>query len=101
MYETFYFCLKLTENEHYIVEDEIRDFLKKHTDDCRIIYYRKLKDGHVPMIREIKIEGSTSSIDCFKRWVTNYPKPSKALIQYVVKNPHKVKINDSNEKNKN
>lgn len=91
MNETFYFCLKLTENEHYIVEDEIKAVLDEFTNDCNLVYYRKLKDGHVPMIREIKIQGSKSSIDFFKRWIQNYPKPSQALINHIVKNPYKVK----------
>ena len=98
MNETFYFCLELTENEHDIVEWTIKEFIKDCLEDTNLVYYRQLKDGHIPMIREVKIQGSKSSIDCFKRWVQNYPKRSQALINHVVKNPHKEKLEIQNEK---
>jgi acylphosphatase len=88
--ETFYFCLKLTENEHDVVEGDIIKFAQT-CDDLKLVYYRKLKDGHVAMIREVKLQGSKSSIKHFKRWVQNEPKPSQALVNHVVSNPYKVK----------
>jgi hypothetical protein len=50
-----YGCFDLTEDEHFIVED----MLQKKCDEigAKLIYYRKLKDGHVPCIREFKISG--------------------------------------------
>jgi len=55
MRNEFYFTLNLTENEHYIVEDMIRDFCSKNS--IKVIYYRKFKNGHIPMYRECKIQG--------------------------------------------
>lgn len=51
-----YFCLHLTENEHYIVEDMLRAFC--NSNGLSVVYYRKLKNGHVPMYRECKITGN-------------------------------------------
>ncbi len=51
----FYFRLSLTENEHYIVNDMFEQ--KCHELDLTLLYYRKLKKGHVPGIREIKVAG--------------------------------------------
>ena len=51
----YYFRLKLTENEHYIIEDSIKDFCNKN--DLQLVYYRKMKNGHIPMVRECKITG--------------------------------------------
>lgn len=49
----FYFTTSLTENEHYIVEDMIRQECLKQ--GIEVAYYRKFKTGHVPMQRECKI----------------------------------------------
>lgn len=50
-----YFRMSLTENEHYIVEDM---FQRKCNElGLKLQYYRKLKNGHVPGIREIKVTG--------------------------------------------
>ena len=80
MDKTQYFCLKLTENEHYVVEDMIKDWCSEN--GGRLIYYRVLKDGHVPMIREIKIDGIAHGT--IERFLLE-----KKLTSHIVKNPHK------------
>jgi len=55
MKDACYFCLELTENEHFCVEDEISQICKTY--GWELVYYRRLKDGHVPMYREVKITG--------------------------------------------
>jgi hypothetical protein len=56
MDKLLYGCFYLTENEHFIVED----ILQKKCDEigAKLVYYRKLKDGHVPCVREYKIQGA-------------------------------------------
>lgn len=53
--QEMYFCLKLTENEHYIVEDMIKTECERL--GLKLLYYRQLKEGHWPMYREVKIVG--------------------------------------------
>ena len=55
MKDEYYFCLYLTENEHFIVNDLIQDFCDKN--DLELKYYRKFKLGHIPMYREAKVIG--------------------------------------------
>jgi len=49
----YYFTLELTENEHSIVENMIRQECTKR--GYEVLYYRKFKNGHVPCQRECKI----------------------------------------------
>ena len=79
--EELYFCLELTESEHYIVEDNIR----KTWPLLEMVYYRQLKEGHVPMIREIKLRGQKAEIQRFKRWAK-----LEKLTENVVKNPYSI-----------
>ncbi len=65
MKDELYFTLCLTENEHYIVEDMIRDFALKN--NINVIYYRKFKNGHVPTHRECKIKGNIGKFKNFLR----------------------------------
>jgi len=60
---THYFRLYLTENEHYIVEGYLKDFCQKN--NLEFIYYRTLKNGHVPCVREIKVKGERWKIEKF------------------------------------
>lgn len=80
MRNELYFCLELTENEHYIVENELTDLCLKY--DLKMPYYRRLKDGDIPCFREIKITGK--KIGMIKKWIEK----NKMVIQ---KNPHKEK----------
>lgn len=80
-----YFTLNLTENEHDCVEYDIREFCRNN--DLEVLYYRKLKSGHVPMRRECKIRGN---IVAFLKWakeqhleLKNYPKTFKKLHNLV------------------
>jgi len=50
-----YFRLSLTENEHYIVNDMLSQKCSELGVD--LLYYRKLKNGHIPTIREVKVVG--------------------------------------------
>ncbi len=77
--EELYFCLYLTENEHYIVEDDITDKCREY--NCKLIYYRPLKEGHVPCYREVKITGNKPDFNKIKEYIkTLDPEP----------NPHKI-----------
>jgi hypothetical protein len=58
MKDAHYFCLYLTENEHFIVEDQLRDLCIEH--EWELVYYRQLKDGHWPCYREVKIKGDNN-----------------------------------------
>jgi hypothetical protein len=88
-YDTFYFCMYLTENEHWCMQSTIEKFLETCA-NAKLVYYRQLKDGHVPMHREVKIEGSQSSVEHFKRWFASTPSPQTAYSLDSVPNPHKV-----------
>lgn len=89
--KTFYFCLYLTESEHWCMESTIDKFLKEECPNTAIVYYRQLKEGHIPMHREVKLIGPESAIQCFKRWFSSTPKPDRSYALDVVKNPHRVK----------
>ena len=49
-----------TENEHYIFHDMVLEFCKKN--GLTLHYYRELKEGHVPMFREFKVEGPRGAV---------------------------------------
>ena len=82
IHDTFYFCLELTENEHYIVGDMIDVFCLEN--GYVFHYYRKLSDGHVPMLRECKVEGK--NINRFKAWMIE-----EKLQSHWVPNPHRTR----------
>jgi len=50
----------LTENEHFIVHDQIAEYAKKN--NVVLQYYRKMKNGHRPMWREFKVSGDRGSL---------------------------------------
>lgn len=53
--EEIYCILQLTENEHYVVEDMLR---KKCLElNIHVAYYRNMKNGHIPLLREFKVIG--------------------------------------------
>lgn len=54
----YYFRLSLTENEQDCIESYLKQFCNEH--DLELKYYRKIKTGHVPMIREIKVVGNNA-----------------------------------------
>jgi len=60
MSEELFFTTRLTENEHYIVENMIKDRCAKN--GLNLVYYRKFKTGHVPTYRECKISGNFGKI---------------------------------------
>ena len=49
----FFFTTYLTENEHFIVADLIRQECSRL--GIQVAYYRPFKTGHVPMYRECKL----------------------------------------------
>jgi hypothetical protein len=62
----YYFRLSLTENEQDCIELFLKQFCFKH--NLELKYYRKIKTGHIPMIREIKVVGSNAQrVDLFIR----------------------------------
>lgn len=81
--EELYSCIHLTENEHYIVED---DFQKKCDElGLALVYYRKLKEGHVPMYREFKVKGERLSLNQFKKFLKD-----GFYTEQMERNPHKL-----------
>jgi len=54
MQEDIYFCMDLTENEHSVVERMLREFCVGN--GLELVYYRKIKKGHIPCVREIKVK---------------------------------------------
>lgn len=96
MNKEIYFCLCLTENEHDIIKDSIQLYCEEN--GLELKYYRKLKDGHVPMYREVKVCGDQYNINVFKNWARNdYKKPFfddfityPAIFNFMQQNPHKL-----------
>ena len=61
-----YFTLNLTEAEHSIIEDKLRKLCNEK--GLELIYYRKIKSGHIPMRREVKIKGDITFVhSCFEQ----------------------------------
>jgi hypothetical protein len=75
--------MHLTENEHYIAEWDFQE--KCEVLGLTIVYYRKLKEGHVPMYREIKVKGERLAINQFKKFLKE-----KFYTEQIERNPHKV-----------
>ena len=84
MNEELYFCIHLTENEHWLLECDLLKQCRKW--GCDLKYYRKLKDGHVPMYREAKLIGTKEQIGRMKGWLKR-----KKFTDHMEKNPYKVK----------
>lgn len=83
MNEELYFCMYLTADEHDIVAWEF-----KSTCDslgCVLQYYRQLKDGHVPMYREVKVVGTLEQINRFKKYLHTNKYDTN-----IERNPHKL-----------
>lgn len=55
MNDEIYFCLHLTENEHGVIWGELEQLCKDK--NLELLYYRELKEGHIPMYREVKLKG--------------------------------------------
>lgn len=82
--DEIYFCLNLTENEHYIVEDMIRKECNRL--DCQLKYYRQLKEGHIPMYREVKVCGTMKQLNSLKKYFHK-----EYISDNFEENPHKIK----------
>lgn len=78
MRNELYFCTELTESEHDIVYNMLTE--KCINNDIKLHYYRKLKDGHVPLFRECKISGKP--IGQLQKFIED-------LNLEMSKNPHK------------
>ena len=83
----FYFCLYLTESEHSFVQQEISEYCTEN--NLNLMYYRKLKDGHIPMYREVKVTsndpmGLGKGIPWFWGWL-------EGMCLRTHRNPHKNK----------
>ena len=79
-----YFCIKLTENEHYICAAELEQDCKRS--GAKIVYWRKLNDGHVQMYREVKVQGNKYQVNTVKKWI----KGQKWDKYHIEKNPYKL-----------
>lgn len=75
-----YFCLRLTENEHFLVKSSILEQCSELK--LKLKYYRTLKEGHVPLYREIKVVG-----DNINEFVLFLKK--EQYLQFTVPNPHR------------
>lgn len=80
-----YFCLHLSENEHRLTEQDVKEM-------CRLlglefIYYRQLKEGHIPMYREVRLKGTRTRLGKFKTWMCS---EQAMLEKFVRKNPYKL-----------
>lgn len=67
MKSEYFFTLYLTENEHYIVEDDFKNYCDKN--GLTLLYYREFKTGHKPGHREIKIVGEKTKVNKFKKFL--------------------------------
>lgn len=102
MKDGYYFVLKLTENEHDAVSYIINEFCEKNF--MKMKYYRKLKTGHRPMIRECKVMGNRKRIFEFKKFlvdnyiqdnvIENYWEEEKQAIKKFLANhtPEEIKV---------
>lgn len=53
MREDIYFCLDLTEDEHDVINGMLSELCQAN--GMELAYYREVKTGHIPMIREVKV----------------------------------------------
>lgn len=60
MNEEIYFTTHLTETEHNIVHELLKEQCAKR--NLELVYYREFKQGHVPMYRECKVRGKIGNI---------------------------------------
>lgn len=88
MTQEFFFTLSLTENEHDFVDAMVRE--KCQHLGMKFHYYRKFKEGHVPMQREVKVEGTRLQIAQFRAFledeyihIGNYHSKAKELERQV------------------
>lgn len=63
MRNELYFLTFLTESEHGFVESDIKEYCANN--NLEFVYYRKIKGGHIPMWREVKVRGNVGK---FKKW---------------------------------
>ena len=77
-----YFCLHLTESEHWIVADQIQTFCEGK--GLTLHYYRELKEGHEACIREVKVSGDR--VDHLRVFLEK-----EKLDLHIVDNPHSVR----------
>lgn len=85
-----YFCLRLTESEHWVVSEKIENKCKEL--GLTLKYYRTLKDGHVPMVREAKIIGA--NVERIRGWFE-----AEKLNDNIIANPYRVCIDCQRELN--
>jgi hypothetical protein len=87
----FYGCLNLTENEHYIIKDELEKFCKANV--LVLHYYRKLKRGHVPCYREFKVSGHSLHMSLLDKFLEEHK-----LFEHMERNPNTIEEKRKNEK---
>lgn len=86
--EEIYFCLRLTEKEHFIVEEEIKKVCLQY--NATLKYYRQLKEGHVPLYREVKIVAEKENLNRVIHEITR--KENSFLGLTFLNNPYKSQL---------
>ena len=86
--EEKYFCLELTEEEHCVVENEILKICLRYNGELK--YYRKLKEGHFPCYREVKIVAEKENLNTIVYEITR--KENAFLGLSFRNNPYKVQL---------
>lgn len=69
MKDAYYFVIRLTEGEHEIVSEDIKNYCENTENGVEFKYYRKFKTGHEPMFRECKVRGNRKCIAKFKQFL--------------------------------
>jgi len=65
--DDLYFCIKLTEAEHQIGAEKLKEACDRA--GVKLVFWRKLIDGHVPMFREVKVQGTQPQLDEIKKFI--------------------------------
>ena len=65
--DELYFCFVNTESDHFGLSQMLLDQCELH--GCELRYYRELKDGHIPMWREVKLVGPKEKLNLVRRWL--------------------------------
>lgn len=86
--KSLYMCLRLaSDDEHKEAYMDMAKFIVALRGRLSLLWYRPLRDGHVPNHMEVKFRGSHKAIAKFKRWFS----PNTAAI---VENPNRAKFDD-------
>lgn len=65
--EDLYFCIKLTEAEHTACEAKLKAECERT--GAKFLFWRKLVDGHVPLFREVKVQGNSIQLNEIRKFM--------------------------------